>query len=214
MLAYSQGGASTPAGGAQNPAGHDPGGSYVRGYSAYNEAEVMKANIQKLGAQTENIRADTLGKMQIPDLVKAQTQTQGASAQHLTAQRDKLMYEIKELLPIQRQREILAGRLDISKAGLNKYELEKILPLIRDLKTIQRSLELLKIPRAKAEADAWKTSYGEKIRPYLGDLSTMINSAAAGIGGAAGLKYLLHGTTLRRGSGRQGIKTRKYNNED
>lgn len=204
MLAAKIGGAPMP-----SPVGAPP--QPAQGPNAVltgMQVSSAQAGIELQKAQAENVRADTLGKLQIPELLRAQTMTQGANKDQLEAQRDKLMYEIKELLPIQRQQAILSGRLDVTKADLNKYELQHILPLMRELKTIERALGLLSVPRHHADAMASRTAYGQGIRPYLGDLSTMINSAAAGIGGAAGVKYLLGGpgkesTSITFGKGKK-----------
>lgn len=196
MLAVTGAGGLGPAQGhgAVSPSG---GSAYAGGPNIHSA--LLAAQQDKLKAEAENVRADTLGKLEIPELVKAQTLTQHASAEQLRDSAHKIREEIEKILPAQ-QRHILAQRdVELSHLNLNTYQRLQIQPLLRDLHTIARAIGLLSMPRHVAEAGAWGTSYGQNIRPYLGDIGAAINSAAASIGGAAGLKYLL-------GLGAGGIK--------
>lgn len=70
MLAYSNGPGSSPSGAmGQAP---DPGGGATAAYSAYQQAEVAKAQKELLQAQTKKTEAETLTENQRPALVGAQ----------------------------------------------------------------------------------------------------------------------------------------------
>lgn len=200
---------AAPQGAAVTPAGMPHGGSGP----GLTHSAVALAQVEQIRAQTENIKADTIGKMEIPDLLKAQTIAQGASAEQLRSSAEKLRAEIQHIIPAH-ARQLLASRdLDLSKVNLNTYERLQIQPLLRDLHIVERAIALLSMPKHVAESGKASTFYGQNIAPYIGDLSTFVNSAAAGIGGAAGLKYLLGGAGLKPKDSITFGKGRKYKYE-
>lgn len=212
MLAVTGGGVHAAPGGGQVVAG--------QGASAYAggpnpAAFLVGAQTRKLDAETANVQADTETKLAMPELVKAQTLAASASAAQLNAAADKLREEIAKILPAQAREIYSRADLNLSHVNLNAYERLHLQPLIRDLHTIERAIGLLSMPRHIAESGKARTTYGQNVAPYLGDLSTVINSAAAGIGGAAGLKYLLggaHGITPKDNI-RFGGRNKPYRNE-
>lgn len=210
MLAVTGAGGLGPAQGhgAVTPAGNS---AYAGGPNIHSA--LLRAQHDKLTAEAENVRADTLGKLEVPELVKAQTLAQSQSAEHLRESANKLREEIEKIIPAQ-QRHILAERdVALSQLNLNTYQRLQIQPLLRDLHTIERAIGLLSMPRHVSEAGAWRNTYGQNIRPYLGDIGAAINSAAAAVGGAAGLKYLLGGAGLKPQSNITFGKGRKYKYE-
>lgn len=100
MLAYSQGGASSPTGSIipmQNATG--------AGISAASQAASLVASLQNTKADTalkdsqaENIKADTVSKMLNPEYIKANTAKTGAETQLIQRQTEKAGYEIGKIV--------------------------------------------------------------------------------------------------------------------
>lgn len=170
MLAYSQGGASTPSGGqAQQsdvitPAVHSALSAYDRKLStAQNEANV------------ENTRADTANKVSSNELIRAQTAStmqQGnlASAQYNVSLEtvNKIRAEVENLRTTNEQIQAATRKLmadeKLSYAQANKVAVEIV-------------LGKAKVPGAQAEAARDASGYGQ-VRPYLDDIGRYGNSAA------------------------------------
>lgn len=95
MLAYQQGGASTP-GGAAAPTFQNDKAAY--GYAGPQAAAMMQSAVQlrKTEAEAENVRADTDNKRIQQDLIAAQTRQQLSSAGQLEAFTDKTRQDMRK----------------------------------------------------------------------------------------------------------------------
>lgn len=176
MLAYSQGGASSPAG-AQGSSSSATGHT-ARVESKLNPAMVSNAiQASLLGAQTEkleaetaeirartdtererpnNIRQDTLNKVELQKKLEQEVQTLWSQEKLTHEQADKIRQEIKNL--ISHQETDAAQRL---------------------LVLIHAQHEDLDLVRAVAEARAWASKYGQELRPYVKDIGAGASSASS-----------------------------------
>jgi len=96
MLAYSQGGASTP-GGASATMGNEAGSGAQAMMAALGQFSTMayqQAQTENTRAQTQNVDADTVSKLVQPELIKAQTRLSGASARQIDVSIQKILSEI------------------------------------------------------------------------------------------------------------------------
>lgn len=192
--------------------GGNPGEAGVGGYATSQQARRDEAATSQLEeqagktrAERENVEADTVIKALQPDLVRAQTQATLMSAQQAAAQVDKLRYQIKELLPVEKWQRINAAGLSFAQtlnqqteAALNKAELEKVLPLIAQYHALQNRALGLDMPRREAEGKAWSTSFGQNIRPWEEDVGRIVSSASQAAVGAGAARFAL-GSWPRRG---------------
>lgn len=175
MLAYSQGGASTPGGSMGSGAVGSGGTASAQPVSVQSEWQElarglttagMAAQVEKVLAETENIRQRT------------QTEVHATHGQYLTNM------EIQERTQqIQR-----AGHLTDAQASKVKEETKVIESevSVRAAEAFLSRIEMLvrektaavDINRAIAEARAWATDYGQYVRPYVGDVRSGASSAA------------------------------------
>lgn len=193
--------------------GGNPGESAVAGYATANAAardkaatDQLQAQVQKTAAETRNVEADTLIKALQPDLVRAQTQATTMSAAQAAQEVEKLKYQIKEILPVEKWQRINAAGLSFAstlesqtQSALNKAELEQVLPLVARLKALQSRALAYEMPRLEAEAGAWSTPFGQTFRPWEEDVGRLISGAAQGAQTAAALRFATQG--LGGGSG-------------
>lgn len=157
MLAYSQGGASTPAGGISSA-------SQPRQVAQDQASLQTAAQIEQIRAQTENIRADTAikqsdvierepgGEPKLPSTFSARLKDSEARAAWYNAQN-------------------LMRRADLTDA-----ETRHVMQLITNAIT-QNKLAELDIPKAINEARAQETAYMKYISPFTGEAGKLVSSA-------------------------------------
>lgn len=171
MLAYSQGGASTPSG---NAASGIAAGTVNKLGSAISGAQ-QAAQIQNTQAQTDNIKADTFNK-------RAQVieHDDEGYMKPMKTQEARLTYILGE----KRFQEL---KHEVVKTNLSEEEVKQVIQHITNLKT-QNEIDKLHIPRlvneAHREGDWWK----KVISPYSGEFGRAASSAAQirGMGRSAG----------------------------
>lgn len=179
MLAYSQGGAGN-LGGAS--------GSGFAGTATAPRANMMEnmataAQIDKIHAETENIRADTMGKTVEPDVkravidnLNAQAKKLGAEAQLTDSQTLQVNEIIKkvghEIALLQSQK----GKVD-QEAMSTILERQLTRAQIRDV-NVRRILNELDVNKAANEARAQESFYMREVAPYTGELGRLISSGA------------------------------------
>lgn len=196
MLAYAQGGASTPNVGAQS--GAAAGGSQASGVAArvesaiapalnssvtarrvQQELENMKESNANIRATNERIKAETdLIRAQKPK-VEQETLTSNTSAimighqsALLRGQLERLNHEIDKLV---------AERKNIdSSTALRRFDLDKLRPLEMQAMTIANQLSALEVPGAQNRASAAGTWLGEAAA--YGDLVRGSAGAAGNLG--------------------------------
>jgi len=174
MLAYSQGGASTP-GGAQAQIGNRAIAG-LNSAAAAAQVSQTKASTEKTEAETENTKADTQIKLSQPDLITAQTRAALASAGQLetvTKQTEQRMQmfeteweKMKAELGIKRWQE-REGEYSLNLKSNEAYQSNhtlraKIDQAIAEAKNLQSMAKIteLKIPGAVNEA-AFEQSMSE-----------------------------------------------------
>lgn len=190
MLAYSQGGASTPTGAAAS------GGVEVKsgGFSSAVQAAGAAANVSKIKAETN--AADQAAALSAASMPKqlADARLANATAQQIENQMD-LQLEIlgftrdEKGLLVQKEKAkqpyygqvaqdeassiSSRSRSDFAKAHFDEDTLDSA---VRRFLAESR-MTLNKEPESEAMRDMWKSEYGRKVRPYLGDVGGMIGSA-------------------------------------
>lgn len=133
------------------------------------EAANLKAQNEKLAAETENVRADTLIKLEQPAWWKASTATQTEETSRVRSEQQRLSVEYNRLL-----QEV--DRIKLEKDKLEFYNTH-IQPIEAALRNTEYDLLELERPKATAMAGSWRGDYATNIRPYLQDLAIGGNSA-------------------------------------
>lgn len=192
MLAYSQGGASTP-GGAQATIGNKALAA-TNASAAFMQSANLKAQTEKLEAETENVRAqkrnieaDTeLKKTQVP-LTEQQTNTALSSAQHMDAMRDSIRQEMTSFeTRLQKlgyetesaNQEAFIKTFDrFKKSAENNWVVKNMANEAYILQS-QAKLLGLEIPKAVNEAAAQGSWYMKNVAPYTGEIGKLTSSAA------------------------------------
>lgn len=183
MLAYSQGGASTPTGGIGNPminrqaagleAASKTFGTAAQAAQNYAQTEVLKETAEKTKAETANIVADTILKTTQKPLIEQQTLTSAQQAELWKtqaglndAQINKISYEINHII----------SRNNLTQAE-EKLVMEKVNNAILEghrivadtsNKKVDTVLKELEIPLAQNIAEFQRTpysrNYGQAVR--------------------------------------------------
>lgn len=184
MLAYSQGGASSP-GGAMATIGNKQAAA-MQSASQAAQVQNVTADTENKKAQADNIRADT-------ELKKADVVKSTASAGHLEAQKDNIRQEMQsfakrmeklgyETFHARGAQELPYYQVKLNEIAFNKAlkDQEKGFPEI-DRLIAQAKLLGLEIPEALANAHFYESAAG-KAKPYTdygtGTIGKLIGSAA------------------------------------
>lgn len=175
MLAYSQGGASTPGG-----ATAVMGNSSAAGVSAATQA----AQLDNVKAQTENVQADTA-------LKEAQTHQAFSSAAHVDLQAANLQNDLKtfqdrwDKLKFERSSSEAQERSDWVKAHIDQraesWRTDAAIAEARALITKAQILGL-QVPEAVAEAAFWKSDFG-KAYPFVSRGSEQVGNIVSSVTG-------------------------------
>lgn len=193
MLAYNQGGASSPSGATASSAAPQlqsaPG---VAGLNAAFQAHKVKAEVDNMRIVNQNLVKEgmktdaetTLLAAQVPKVMQ-ETETSSYSAAELfsrqrllVAQRVRIEDEINKLQAESRNLDSASER--------NKFETEHLMPAIVQLHKVETQLKTLELPGAKNRAAAEGSEYSKTVRPYIHEI---IGGARAG--GSAALPALL-----------------------
>lgn len=161
MLAYGQGGASTPPG--STAVMQNPGMAASAAAIATATLKQIQAQTEKTESEKENVDADTMLKYQTPELMAAQTQASISSAGHLSAQADKVRQEIQAWMDVNRERAFIARDSEWFKSVQERIN-----------KDIAVSTEDYKIFQAMKEAELLKY----KAQAAGLDIPRMLNEAA------------------------------------
>lgn len=164
MLAYSQGGSSTPGGaaGAGSSASSSP--AHVENemlpVSSAVQIGMQMAQIKKVEAETENVRAQTQTELERPTNVRQQTSESVERVVNLQATTDR----------IAEQNALTRAQVEKVKAEAAVVrEQQGIAAANMMLKRFELMLKELDFPQAIAEAKAWASDYGQEVRPYVRD---------------------------------------------
>lgn len=185
MLAYSQGGASTPTGGVGNPminrqgAGVDAAAKTLTSTSAAQQAnattKVLEQTANKTEAETLNIQEDT--KLKAQQALTAASQAynldaQGNAAYQMMTKMDAEITRMGIQNDLTRE-EIEKVRQEVKNAILQGEQI-KANTANTKVDTVLRNLE---IPLAKNLAEAEKTGWKRDVAPFLNDVGKITNSA-------------------------------------
>lgn len=209
MLAYSQGGASTP-GGAMPVMQNKMAGAAASAQAAAS----MSAQIEALRAQADASRASAeLARSQVP-IGETTASVNRANVYKLaqderTGAAQESSYRAQVNLTETAQREMLERiRLTANQGSLSFYQTQKVmaeLPNIAEelnriradvgylkagtaLRVVQEKLARLDVPLAENLASAEGSAWKKWIAPYLGDVGKVVGSAAAGRRAFEGLR--------------------------
>lgn len=210
MLAYSQGGASSPSGSAAHIEAPRIGGAVSSALGASQrsaEIEAIKSNTDKSKAEAEVTRASLPAAVAESSMRAAQAEVERRrlelvleGMEHDTdakrSNKDIRSDEAANSEEYYKGRALEAGARGQSAAdefevGRNTKH-ERADAILAEAEYKRKSLkdrlaytalsaDLLgeEVPRAHAEAEAWKGFYGEKIRPYLSDVGAFTSGAAS-----------------------------------
>lgn len=224
MLAYSQGGASSP-GGAQAVIGN-PAGAGVAAAASAAQIEAVRATVEKTKAEADNVRADTAVKAEQIPWLRQQVLTGGSSASWMDEQAKNLSVTRDALLELQasslrsgvalneaRTKDVL-GRLKVlvpaeyakimqdarTAEGQLKLTGEQALTeaVRRGLFRVETQLRSLDIPRGRAESAFFESDVGRSA-PYIHLGGSALGSAAGAVRdlgiAAGGLRFGRGGST-------------------
>lgn len=198
MLAYSQGGASSP--GVSTPSGSTAGGSQASGVTpTYINPVLAGAQAASMGASSALTTAQTVTEGERPALVKNQAAYEKEKATQeswTTANFERLLYQ-----------RIRQGDESIT---LTESEAGKAVAIIRNLakegalldartagQRIENELLANDVPKAKALAGYWSSEWG-KASPYASDVKGAFDSAVGGLrSGAAASSAASYGQDVR-----------------
>lgn len=184
MLAYSQGGASTPSGAMQAPAVSELGSAV----SSAMDVASRTAGLELSGAQTDKTKVDSaLAAAQI-EKTAADVRLTNASAMSVEQQTIDMFPELKKrAIHDARKAETDAdiGLSDRFIRSAQENEAVKAAKADRERKEGEARHSIAEAliseyqgSEAKAQSDVWKSDYGKNVRPYLQDLGGITNSAA------------------------------------
>lgn len=180
MLAFQQGGASSPSGG--QGSGYAAQGSTVRGTTGVLQQAATAAQIENIQADTENKKAEN------PN-IRNQARVQDATVENLKAQTEQLAKQqnLTEAQTNQVNQVIDNLKREWANLGTRGVQMEEetILTFIRqqverehikDVR-VRMTLNLLDIPEALAKAREMSGRLGQ-IKPYVSALGGLVHSAA------------------------------------
>lgn len=204
MLAYSQGGASTPSGAT---ASVQPVDSMARGvssaasgaadiYSRMKQAEAIDASITKTKADTANVETDTRLKEATIPKVGQETTTSAAQARALDQQvqesRQRISHSVTEIrnmdsenARIQATTRLISSQIKltglsaVNQASLNQEIAKKVENL-----GVDRLLKEAAVPEAQRSADFFSTAWGDLsvfIRELVQPAATSAGSVVRGV---------------------------------
>lgn len=193
MLAYTQGGASTPSGamgqGAQGSMQAAPVVNRAAAASASAESAARIANLmattEKTEAETENVEADTDVKRETAPYIKQQAATSFAQAAKMWADREVAS---QTYVNLKAQLEQIAKQMNLTDEQV-KLAQEQIKNAIAERSRINATtgniqvdtaLKRLDIPKATNEAAAQTKyeGYFQNVAPFTGEIGKISNSAA------------------------------------
>lgn len=193
MLAYQNGGASTPAGampqiGNKVQAGMNSAQTAAQTQQLSASTDNIKADTMKKIAEAENVKADTQVKTegQLPDLLQ-RVQTGMATADQLRAATDNIRQEMTafeqrylklsaEADTAHSEKIIRSNELYKSNIERNEFARQNVANQAAKLAATARLLGL-EVPRAINEAAAEASQFKQNVSPYLNDVGKVTSSA-------------------------------------
>lgn len=187
MLAYQQGGASSPPGASSVMA--SPLGAAVNSaqIGARLDAEIanMRAVNEKTQAETRvniaqanNLDANTAVQAELVPKAKADTSLSTASAAKVAAETENIRWQLTNLLPEQADNLSSQSLLNRVRAALTG-EQKLTEPVRRHLMALQAKLVSLNVPEAQNRSNAQDSWWMRNVSPYLPDVLKSTSSAGS-----------------------------------
>ena len=171
MLAYQQGGASSPAGAMPQ----------VQNKTAAALANMTGVqNLLKLRAETENVEADTQLKFASAGQVNATTDNVKADLKRIMNMSDASVWEPRRAQAMMENSTYETKRLEAI-VQANYPEIQRVVN--------HAKLLGLEIPKALNEALAEQTAFKRYVSPFIKDAGALVNSAGSVVGRGAGLRH-------------------------
>lgn len=177
MLSAMRGGAPMPSAGGM-PTVQNPGEAFLAG-SAQGE------QVKKLQAETENVKADTLVKLEQSPWWKQQTATSTQEMWRLVAAREQALAEVNR---VRAEAKRIEGETEAS-----AFYRTHIQPAEAALANTEADLAELRRPEASAMAESWKGAYGKNVRPFLKDFGEVTGGVASAAQAGAAARFLGRG---------------------
>lgn len=186
MLAYSQGPAAMPTGATASSSSLPQVSNKVQ---AALSANATAAQIANTNAATEKTKADTAVSMATAKQVEAQTAMTTSSTTNIEQQTENLkeqIHQIKQNVHLQRaqtgeslnkqvltlqQAELTRIETDLAKGKISLTEAQT------ELTKVTTALSRYELAGARNKSTSDETWWGKNVRPYLGDMGTVTNSA-------------------------------------
>jgi len=157
MLAYSQGGASTPNTSAATVQPEETGN--IQGLQAINSARANRAQLDQVEAQTEKIRSETEGQLMINAMTREKVPYAAASANQENARQTYEMNEARQrVFKLQKDNDLTAEMItkqqldNKQRAALNSIEIE--------VEKFKKEMLRLGIPEKEWEAKWFSSPVG------------------------------------------------------
>lgn len=183
MLAYSQGGASSPAGASSS--GASASGNAPELVSPKMAALNSAASLAKVSAEISKIQADTrvsdsqalINAVQVPK-IKQDTVTSVSSARALDAKADDILERLRVMMPQEHAKLASEIWLNGERSNLTRAEIQTELERTK-LTKAEVTLAMNEIPRSRNVAGQQDSWWMRNVSPYLSD---SVRSATSGLG--------------------------------
>lgn len=182
MLAYQQGGAASPSGNmATSQPGHGSAASGVMtrvenenaGFSSAANVAMTVAQLERMAAETEKVKAETDTERRRPDLVQMQIEHTRLSNSEITERTQQIQRQGS--LTDEQTNKVRQEVLNLK----NENDLQTAELFLRHLEMKVREHTASKdINEAIAESKAWATHYGQEYRPFMRDVGVGAGSAS------------------------------------
>lgn len=165
MLAYSQGGASTPAG-STAVMGNKNAAAVSSGMSALQSANIVAQN-KVLDAQAENIKADTVNKVTNNPAIESSARSAGVNATMLEKQLEQYEIELSRAVSTYRQQRDNEQLTLMQRQAADQTFQERLAQIRAESRSAVTKAQLLglDVPEALSYADFYKSAAG-KAKPY------------------------------------------------
>jgi len=165
MLAYSQGGASTPAG-STAVMGNKNAAAVSSGMSALQSANIVAQN-KVLEAQADNIKADTLNKVTHNPGIESSARSAGVNASMLERQLEQYEIELSRAVSTYRQQRDNEQLTLMQRQAADQTFQERVAQIRAESRSAVTKAQLLglDVPEALSYADFYKSAAG-KAKPY------------------------------------------------
>lgn len=157
MLAYSQGGASTPNTSAATVQPEESGN--IQGLMAINSARLNRAQLQQIEAQTDKTRSETEGQIILNNISRESVPYAASTAKQKSEQVNYEMNEARQRVLKLIQEQDLTAAL-IRKGQLDNQQRSALNRIEQDIRTFEKEMLRLGIPEKEWEAKWFSSPMG------------------------------------------------------